>query len=306
MVLVGCSEDSATVGTSEDANLTEAGLAELVEQDPTLAAIKAIVLEDVEGYEIVLGDDIGVPEPSASTGVTLASGYGVRGLDWFKTPNASYPNNKSWDQGSDTGKRCQWAAVFRFEQIFATPPAEAETMKAESVWSGRMWGWMDDYAATDRVGHPRQPYAWSDSLWKWINASGADGICRTPTRSMVVGMMEACLQKANDNDGRPKGCRMPTRATSCSAIDAEAAACDGVTCSLDTFREQALESCCDEGLATTGCAYLERQPPDQNSCVDVCGEIGRAPGGCWCDRTCAEADDPAAAGCCADYSAVCQ
>ncbi len=312
---LACSETPHVGVASETDNLTEARLADLVASDPTLQAIKEVAIADVEGFQLSFGDEIGVPEPSAGTGVSLASGYRVSGLDWFKTPNATYPNNKQWDQGSDTGKKCQWAAVFRFEAIFADPPAEAETMKAESMWSGAFWDWVDDYAATDRTGDPKATYAWSNGLWKWISASGAGDTCRTPTRSMVVALMNTCLAHANNNDGEPKGCRMPRRASVCQAIDADASAClDSESCeppSLET--RAALAGCCADGLADAGCRALEEseepdqpQEPDPNSCADICSDDGRASGGCWCDAYCAASEDPSSLDCCDDYVAECR
>ncbi len=305
IVTIGCSEPQVAA-RADEAHLTETKLADLVANDPTLAAIKALATADIERYELTFGEDVGVPEPSAATGVQLSSGFRVRGLDWFRTPNATYPNNKSWDQGSDTGKKCQWAAVFRFEAIFGEPPAQALTMVDESTWSGAMWGWMDDHAATDRTADPKAAYAWSDSLWKWINASGAGDTCRTPTRSMVVGMMETCLDHARANGGRAKGCRMPTRSSVCTDVDARAQACLDGSCSLDPPMTAALSACCEDGLASLGCASLVNEEPNQDSCVEVCGEIGRAPGGCWCDRTCAESADLEADGCCTDYEEICR
>ena len=77
-------------------------------------------------------------------------------------------------------------------------------------WSGSFWSWIDDYASTNSVGHPTASYAWSSGLWKWIGASGKDGLCRLPTKTMVARMMTACMAQANANDGDPKGCRMPS------------------------------------------------------------------------------------------------
>lgn len=179
-----------------------------VDGDPTLKALQ-LAASDVDQYEINV-DDIDVPVPNASVG-TSVNGFSTRGLDWFKNPNVGYPNNKQWDQGTETGKKCQWAAIFRFNAIFSDPPAEAIAMRElpGGVWRGSFWSWIDDYASTNSVGQPTSSYAWSSGLWKWIGASGKDGLCRLPTKTMVSRMMTACIAQANANNGDPKGCRMP-------------------------------------------------------------------------------------------------
>jgi len=179
-----------------------------VDSDPTLKALQAAA-SNVDQYEINV-DDIDVPVPNASVGAQV-NGFSTRGLDWFKNPSVGYPNNKSWDQGTDTGKKCQWAAIFRFNAIFSDPPAEAVAMRdlPGGRWHGSFWSWIDDYASTNSVGTPTPSYAWSSGLWKWIGASGKDGLCRLPTKTMVARMMTACMAQANANGGDPKGCRMP-------------------------------------------------------------------------------------------------
>ncbi len=184
-----------------------------VDNDPTLKALQQRAA-NVDEYEINV-DDIAVPVPNASVGASV-NGFSTRGLDWFKNPAVSYPDNKRWDQGTDTGKKCQWASIFRFQAIFENPPAEAVEMRTlvlqsgtRGRWNGSFWSWVDDYASTDSVGTPTASYAWSSGLWKWIAASGKDGLCRIPTKSMVIGMMQACKAQAEANDGDPKGCRMP-------------------------------------------------------------------------------------------------
>jgi hypothetical protein len=118
-----------------------------VEADPILKALQAKA-SDVNQYEINVGE-IGVPVPSASVGQQV-NGFSTRGLDWFKNPAVSYPDNKSWEQGTDTGKKCQWAAVFRFNAIFSDPPVEAIAMRdlEGGLWRGNFWSWTDDYAST--------------------------------------------------------------------------------------------------------------------------------------------------------------
>jgi hypothetical protein len=196
---------------------------EQVTNDPVLDALQRRAA-DVEQYEIDVGD-IAVPEANASTGASV-DGFSTRGLDWFKNPAVSYPSNKSWEQGSDTGKKCQWASIFRFHAIFSAAPAEAKAMRdlvlpggQRGLWNGSFWSWTDDYASTDAVGEPTASYAWSSGLWKWIAASGKGGICRLPTRSMVIGMMKTCQAQAEQNAGDPKGCRMPRHVPPVAAPD---------------------------------------------------------------------------------------
>lgn len=199
---------SATDAEDDAANLESAFSQSVVDADPTLKALQEAAA-DVHQYEIRV-DEIDVPVPNASVGAQ-ANGFSTRGLDWFRNPNVVYPDNKSWDQGTDTGKKCQWAAVFRFHAIFSDPPAEAIAMRdlEGGLWNGAFWSWIDDYASTDSIGRPTPSYAWSSGLWKWIGASGKDGLCRLPTKTMVARMMSACLAHANANAGDPKDCRMP-------------------------------------------------------------------------------------------------
>lgn len=205
---------------------------EQVESDPTLKALRARATSNLEQYEISVSG-IDVPVPSASVGTTI-NGFGTTGLDWFKNPNVSYPDNKRWEQGTDTGKKCQWAAIFRFHAIFENPPAEAIAMKElvtpegqRGMWSGRFWSWIDDYASTNSVGEPTSSYAWSSGLWKWIGASGKGDTCKLPTRAMVRGMMIACKEQALRSGGDPKGCRMPRLSEVQHLVEAQDAGADG-------------------------------------------------------------------------------
>lgn len=211
LALVACSqeaqEDDAAV--AGDSAFTSRQLEDMRANDPTLKKLQAIATADVEQFEIDV-DAVDTPTADAYGGISLESGYGTSGLDWFRTPNASYPDNKRWDQGSDTGKKCQWASIFRFEAIFSNPPAEAAETREASTWGGRFWSWTDDYAAADQeIQDPTASYAWSSGLWKWIASSGKGGKCRLPTRTQVAGMMKACTEQARANDRDAKGCRMP-------------------------------------------------------------------------------------------------
>jgi len=204
-IVAGC----AAAAQEEEASSGEDAFSQTqVDNDPTLKTLQAAA-SNVNQYEINV-DNLAVPGPNASVGATV-NGFSTRGLDWFKNPAVTYPNNKSWDQGTDTGKKCQWAAIFRFNEIFASPPPEAIAMRdlQGGSWHGSFWSWIDDYASTDSVGQPTASYAWSSGLWKWIGASGKDGLCRLPTKTMVARMMTSCIAHANANNGDPKGCRMP-------------------------------------------------------------------------------------------------
>jgi hypothetical protein len=206
LAAVGC---AATATEDDEASSGEAAYSQAeVDNDATLKALQAAA-SNVNQYEINV-DAIAVPTPNASVGAQI-NGFSTRGLDWFKNPAVSYPGNKDWSQGSDTGKKCQWASIFRFNQIFKVPPSEAIAMRdlPGGSWHGSFWSWTDDYASTDSVGQPTASYAWSSGLWKWIGASGKNGLCRLPTKTMVARMMTSCLAQANANNGDPKGCRMP-------------------------------------------------------------------------------------------------
>lgn len=203
---IGC---SATTDEEDLESGEDAFSQQQVDNDPVLKALQQKA-SNVDQYEINV-DAIAVPVANASVGADI-NGFSTHGLDWFKNPAVSYPNNKSWDQGSDTGKKCQWASIFRFQAIMSDPPAEALAMKNldGGMWHGSFWSWTDDYASTNSVGQPTTSYAWSSGLWKWIAASGKDGLCRIPTKTMVKRMMQNCMEVAQANSGDPKGCRMPT------------------------------------------------------------------------------------------------
>lgn len=226
---------------------------EQVDGDPTLRALQERAA-NVDEYEINV-DDIAVPEPSASGG-TSVNGFSTRGLDWFKNPRYPYggpEGNKSWDQGSPTGKKCQWAAIFRFHHIFSNPPQEATDMlnlrvrdedgtERRGAWSGSFWSWTDDYASTDSPARaPTPSYAWSSGLWKWIGSSGAGGVCLLPTRAMVAGMMKQCKAVAEANGGDPKGCQMPTNAQAPSPVSD--AFCPTALCSPGSTCDEAQRRC---------------------------------------------------------------
>ena len=211
--LAACTSSSSEeedVSEGAENAFTENQLRDLETQEAALKQLRQVAAADTEQFEISV-KDIAVPEKDATSGVSLANGYGTYGLDWFKSPRASYPDNKRWEQGSDIGKKCQWASIFRFEAIFKTPPAEAEEMKRASTWSGNFWSWTDDYAAGNQsIQNPTPVYAWSSGLWKWIGSSGKGDVCRLPTRAMVVGLMKDCKAHAERNNRDAKGCRMPS------------------------------------------------------------------------------------------------
>jgi hypothetical protein len=223
-VVAGCT--NLSTGEEEAASGEEAYTQAQVDSDPTLKALQAAA-SNVNQYEINVSS-IAVPVPNASVGQTV-NGFSTRGLDWFQNPAVDYPNNKSWDQGTDTGKKCQWAAVFRFNAIFSNPPAEAIAMRdlPGGSWHGSFWSWIDDYASTNSVGQPTASYAWSSGLWKWIGASGKNGLCRLPTKTMVARMMSSCLAHANANNGDPKGCRMPAYSAAAEPSSSDAGVNDG-------------------------------------------------------------------------------
>lgn len=212
--LAACStasaEDEEDVAEGSENAFTQGELGDLTSNNPELKELQAVAAADIEQFEVSV-KDIAVPEKDARSGVQLENGYRTYGLDWFKTPRASYPDNKRWEQGSDIGKKCQWASLFRFEAIFKNPPAEAEELRRASTWSGSFWQWIDDYAGGDRsVQDPTACYAYSSGLYKWIGSSGKGDVCRLPTRAMVVGMMKECKAVADRNDRNTEGCRMPS------------------------------------------------------------------------------------------------
>lgn len=271
--LVAC---SAATTEEEAATGEDAFSQSQVDNDPVLKALQERAA-DVDQYEIRV-DDIDVPVPSASVGASV-NGFSTRGLDWFKNPQFPYggpAGNKSWDQGSPTGKKCQWAAIFRFQHIFEDPPQEAIDMRELRIqnadgtetrgrWSGSFWSWTDDYASTDSPARaPTPSYAWSSGLWKWIGSSGAGGVCLLPTRAMVIGMMKSCRAVAEANGGDPKGCRMPSNAAAPSPSFCSRALCGpGTTCNEEARACVPLEPFCPSALCEPGTICSE----EQRACV---------------------------------------
>jgi len=215
--LAACTSSSSEeedVSEGAENAFTEGQLRDLESQEAALKQLRQVAAADTEQFEISV-KDIAVPEKDATSGVSLENGYATYGLDWFKSPRASYPDNKRWEQGSDIGKKCQWASLFRFEAIFKNPPAEAEELRGASSWGGRFWQWIDDYAGGNRsVQDPQACYAYSSGLYKWIGSSGKGDVCRLPTRAMVVGMMKDCKAHAARNGGNTKDCEMRSYADS--------------------------------------------------------------------------------------------
>jgi hypothetical protein len=276
VLIVGLGACSAASEEEEAETALDAFSQSQVDDDPVLKALQARAA-DVDQYEINV-DDIEVPVANASVGASV-NGYSTRGLDWFKNPQYPYggpAGNKSWDQGSPTGKKCQWAAIFRFQHIFTDPPQEALDMlglriqnadgtETRGRWSGSFWSWTDDYASTDSPARaPTASYAWSSGLWKWIGSSGAGGVCLLPTRAMVAGMMKSCREVAEGNGGDPKGCRMPSNAEAPSQPFCASALCGpGTTCDEAQRACVALDPFCPAALCGPGTTCSE----EQRACV---------------------------------------
>lgn len=206
LAVIACEGDDSVA--SDESSYAHYYAQSQVDRNPELKALQRRA-RNVDEYEINVAD-IGMPGPSAEGGTSI-NGFATYGLDWFQNPEVEYPDNKTWSQGSDTGKKCQWAAVFRFNAIFSDPPPEAIAMRdlPGGKWHGDFWSWTDDYASTNLTRHPTRSYAWSKDLWKWIGASGKDGLCRLPTKKMVAKMMASCLEVAQANRGNAEGCEMP-------------------------------------------------------------------------------------------------
>ena len=148
------------------------------------------------------------PVKSASSGARNET-TSLYGVDWFQKWAGGVNADHGWENGTELGKRCMWAAVLRFEAIMADPPAELKAFLAEYTrWGGSFYNWVDDYSKPEAYGDASTArlWAWRTGLSKWISAAAKDGSCYLPTKQMVIDYAKTCKEHAAQNGGEMQGC----------------------------------------------------------------------------------------------------
>lgn len=206
-ILAGCSADATSEGGEDDVDADESALTDAQKDERRVTVIRNKV-QNVDEEHVVFNKRNKAPVKSAGSGARgeVASLYGV---DWFQKWPGGVNADHGWDNGTEYGKRCMWAAVLRFEAIMKDPPAELKAFLAEyTKWSGSFYNWVDDYSKPESYGDASgaRLWAWRTGLSKWISAAAKDGSCYLPTRQMVIDYAKACKDHAADNNGEMQGC----------------------------------------------------------------------------------------------------
>lgn len=155
----------------------------------------------------------------SSKSPSMSAGSGSRnettslyGVDWFQKWPGGVNADHSWDNGTEFGKRCMWASVYRFEAIMNEVPPELKSFLAEyNKWSGSFYNWVDDYSKPEAYGDASgaRLWAWRTGLSKWISQAAKDGSCYLPTKQMVIDYAKACKEHQASNGGEMQGCQNP-------------------------------------------------------------------------------------------------
>lgn len=156
---------------------------------------------------------IGSKSPSMSAGSgSRNETTSLYGVDWFQKWSGGVNADHGWENGTEFGKRCMWAAVFRFEAIMKDVPPELKSFLAEHTrWSGSFYNWVDDYSKPESFGDASgaRLWAWRTGLSKWISQAAKDGSCYLPTKQMVIDYAKACKEHQAGNAGEMQGCQSP-------------------------------------------------------------------------------------------------
>ena len=207
-LVAGCSAETADVESDDEFGAEESALTQDQKDDRRITSIRRAVA-NVEESKVSMSKRVKAPARSPSSGARTdqASLYGV---DWFQKWPGGVNADHSWDNGTEYGKRCMWAAVARFEAIMKDPPEELASFRGEySKWGGSFYNWVADYSKPEAFGDASEAklWAWRTGLSKWISAAGKDGTCYLPTKKMVSDYLKACKEHIASNDGEMEGCR---------------------------------------------------------------------------------------------------
>ena len=203
-MMVGCAAEPAS---DEETGDDESALTADQKDDRRIKAIRAKVA-DVNEEHVTFSSRTKSPVKSAGSGARNET-TSLYGVDWFQKWEGGKNADHGWENGTENGKRCMWAAVLRFEAIMTDPPAELKAFLAEYTrWSGSFYNWVDDYSKPEAYGDASgaRLWSWRTSLSKWISAAAKDGSCYLPTKQMVIDYAKTCKEHAAQNGGEMKGC----------------------------------------------------------------------------------------------------
>jgi hypothetical protein len=199
-----------TASEVADEETSEDGLTAEQIDTKRVEAIRKVAILDVEASQIKFARREKSPVRSPSSGYRSPAGPSLYGVDWFQKWPGGVSADHNWDNGTEYGKRCMWAATLRFEAIMKEPPAELKAFLAEyGRWSGSFYNWVDDYSKPESFGDASGAslWAWRTGLSKWITGAKKDGSCYLPTRKMVIEYVKACKDHQARNNGEMEGCR---------------------------------------------------------------------------------------------------
>ena len=198
----GCAASVDEDGESED---------DLTADGKRIEAIRKVAAKNVEVSRVTFSTSTKAPKASPSSGYRSPAGPSLYGVDWFQKWDGGLSADHGWENGTELGKRCMWAANLRFEAIMKDPPAELKAFLREyPSWRGSFYNWVNDYSKPESRGDASEAtlWAWRTSLSKWISAAAKDGSCYLPTRSMVVEYVSACKEHVASNGGKMEGCSL--------------------------------------------------------------------------------------------------
>lgn len=221
-LVTGCSgsesedADSATGAVNRD----EQG------RDPLREAVK-----NVDEERVMLGASIPVP---TEAGYVSQNGFSLSGVDWFQQWSGGVSANHDFSIGTDNGKRCMKAAVYRFEEIMKNPPRELVALVAQQKEMGtkrseeltRLGTEIDALAQLgDRISEEqkekleslksdqdslRQLSTWGGSFYNWVddyNHPQANG----EASHAKLWAWRSGLTKWISSSGSDGSCYLPTR-----------------------------------------------------------------------------------------------
>lgn len=188
--LAGCAaqpEEQAETGTSD-----------LTGDEVSVAAIKKAVAA-IDEEHVTLPASLKAPNIDAATGAE-SDDSSLFGIDWYQKWAGGKSADHDWQNGSDLGKRCAWAAVARYELILeGDRDAFASLRASHPTWDGSLTNQNDDYGGKTKDGKAAYGDAKSASIKttpsgaaKWISATAKDGSCYLPTRAMVRSFVSSC------------------------------------------------------------------------------------------------------------------
>jgi len=210
-VATACTSGAAEMDEEETVPSESALTASTDAEDATaLADIKAKAIADITKKSVSLKKNrsslLMVPKSSPSSGARTTE-FSLYGVDWFQQWDGGLNADHNDAAGTDQGKLCMWAAVYRFEAIMADPPQELKDVKAVSTWGGSFYNWVDDFSqATDSRPSGAKAWAWASGLSKWISQVSKAGTCYLPTKELLIDYAADCKRQATETPRDIKEC----------------------------------------------------------------------------------------------------